>query len=48
MSNQTITVMNSDAFEPVMTQTWSNGRHAVRCVKVIQETWDVKNKTQIN
>ncbi|EPL1070452.1 FAD-binding oxidoreductase [Pluralibacter gergoviae] len=42
MSNQTITVMNSDAFEPVMTQTWSNGRHAVRCVKVIQETWDVK------
>lgn len=42
MTNQTISVVNSGAFEPVTTQTWINGRHAVRCVKVIQETWDVK------
>lgn len=27
---------------PVSTQTWANGRHLVRCVKVIQETWDVR------
>ncbi|ANF57432.1 hybrid-cluster NAD(P)-dependent oxidoreductase [Halotalea alkalilenta] len=27
---------------PVNTQTWVNGRHLVRCVKVIQETWDVR------
>ena len=26
----------------VNTQTWTNGRHQVRCVKVIQETWDVR------
>ncbi len=26
----------------VNTQTWSNGRHLVRCVKVVQETWDVR------
>ncbi|WP_298723144.1 hybrid-cluster NAD(P)-dependent oxidoreductase [uncultured Oceanisphaera sp.] len=26
----------------VNTQTWVNGRHLVRCVKVIQETWDVR------
>ncbi|NHH99943.1 hypothetical protein OJHNALOF_00950 [Oceanimonas sp. MB9] len=30
------------AVHAVNTQTWVNGRHAVRCVKVIQETWDVK------
>lgn len=29
-------------FNPVTTQTWTNGRHGVRCVKVIQETWDVR------
>ncbi len=29
-----------DAFAPISTQTWSNGRHKVRCVKVIEETWD--------
>ena len=29
-------------FNPVTTQTWTNGRHNVRCVKVIQETWDVR------
>ncbi|WP_110667975.1 hybrid-cluster NAD(P)-dependent oxidoreductase [Salinicola halophilus] len=27
---------------PVNTQTWTNGRHQVRCVKIIQETWNVK------
>ncbi|MRI33170.1 hybrid-cluster NAD(P)-dependent oxidoreductase [Endozoicomonas sp. OPT23] len=32
----------SEAFSPVNTQTWANGRHSVHCVKVIQETWDVK------
>ena len=33
----------SDTFlNPVTTQTWANGRHIVRCVKVIQETWDVR------
>ena len=31
-----------DAFAPISTQTWSNGRHKVRCVKVIEETWDVR------
>ncbi|MCL9783385.1 hybrid-cluster NAD(P)-dependent oxidoreductase [Vibrio sp. S4M6] len=33
---------SSSAFTPVATQTWSNGRHIVRCVKAIQETWDTK------
>ncbi|RBO81936.1 hybrid-cluster NAD(P)-dependent oxidoreductase [Marinomonas aquiplantarum] len=32
----------ADYFAPVNTQTWVNGRHNVRCVKVIHETWDVK------
>jgi ferredoxin-NADP reductase len=31
-----------DAFAPISTQTWSNGRHKVRCVKVIEETRDVR------
>lgn len=31
-----------DRLNPVKTQTWANGRHLVRCVKVIQETHDVK------
>lgn len=26
----------------VNTHTWTNGRHLVRCVKVVQETWDVR------
>nr|WP_188861735.1 hybrid-cluster NAD(P)-dependent oxidoreductase [Marinobacterium nitratireducens] len=34
--------MNTEALNPVTTQTWANGRHVVRCVKAIQETWDVK------
>ncbi len=34
--------MSSNFLNPVTTQTWANGRHLVRCVKVIQETWDVR------
>jgi ferredoxin-NADP reductase len=34
--------MSSSFLNPVNTQTWANGRHVVRCVKVIQETWDVR------
>ncbi|MCV6590102.1 MAG: hybrid-cluster NAD(P)-dependent oxidoreductase [Marinobacterium sp.] len=35
----------SDFMNPMMVQTWSNGRHLVRCVKVIQETHDVTTFT---
>jgi len=35
-------VFNPAAMQPVTTQTWSNGRHPVRCVKVIAETHDVR------
>lgn len=34
--------MTTSFLNPVTTQTWTNGRHLVRCVKVIQETWDVR------
>jgi ferredoxin-NADP reductase len=34
--------MSNNFLNPVNTQTWANGRHLVRCVKVIQETWDVR------
>ncbi|MFD2640535.1 glycine-betaine demethylase subunit GbcB [Pseudomonas japonica] len=34
--------MSNPFLNPVTTQTWANGRHIVRCVKVIQETWDVR------
>ncbi|MGB7754989.1 MAG: hybrid-cluster NAD(P)-dependent oxidoreductase [Salinisphaera sp.] len=34
--------MTMDFSNPVNTQTWTNGRHTVRCVKVIQETADVR------
>ncbi|MFD2191658.1 2Fe-2S iron-sulfur cluster-binding protein [Pistricoccus aurantiacus] len=34
--------MTMQFLNPVTTQTWTNGRHLVRCVKVIQETADVK------
>ena len=34
--------MSNSFLNPVTTQTWANGRHIVRCVKVIQETWDVR------
>lgn len=33
---------NAEFLAPVNTQTWVNGRHNVRCVKVIQESWDVR------
>lgn len=36
------TAMVTNFLNPVTTQTWANGRHVVRCVKVIQETWDVR------
>ena len=36
------TLSSMDYFNPVKTQTWANGRHQVRCLKVIQETHDVK------
>ena len=35
----------SDFMNPMKTQTWSNGRHLVRCVKVIPETHDVTTFT---
>src|SRR5471032_2926485 len=34
--------MSNSFLSPVNTQTWANGRHLVRVVKVIQETWDVR------
>jgi len=34
--------MTMSFLNPVTTQTWTNGRHLVRCVKVIQETWDTR------
>ncbi|RAU18497.1 hybrid-cluster NAD(P)-dependent oxidoreductase [Nitrincola tibetensis] len=34
--------MTANFMNTITTQTWSNGRHLVRCVKVIQETWDVR------
>ena len=35
-------VSKTDSFIPVNTQTWANGRHEMRCVKVIDEAPDVK------
>ena len=40
MSDSNTTAINTDYFAPVHTQTWVNGRHNVRCVKMIHETWD--------
>lgn len=34
--------MTMNFLNPITTQTWANGRHLVRCVKIIQETWDVR------
>ena len=34
--------MTTQFLNPVNTQTWSNGRHVVRCTQAIQETWDVR------
>ncbi len=36
------TPLTSQYLHSVNTRVWSNGRHSVRCVKVIEETWDVK------
>jgi glycine betaine monooxygenase B len=33
--------MSATFLNPINTQTWVNGRHVVRCVKVIRECWDV-------
>lgn len=41
MTTSQTPALNTDSFIPVTTQTWSNGRHLVRCVKTIQETSDV-------
>ena len=42
MNTSTNSVATGGSFIPVETQIWDNGRHAVRCVKTIQETWDTK------
>lgn len=42
MTDAVATSSSTDSFIPVNTQTWANGRHNVRCVKVIEETWDVR------
>ena len=41
-AGQAEATMTTNFFNPVTTQTWTNGRHQVRCVKVIQETQDVR------
>lgn len=33
--------MSYSALNPFTTQAWSNGRHTLRCAKIIRETWDV-------
>lgn len=33
---------SSAHFNMLNTRVWANGRHLVRCVRVIRETWDVK------
>ena len=40
--NKAATVQGANYLHEINTQTWSNGRHLVRCVKVIEETADVK------
>jgi len=42
MNSPSNPAVNTDASVPVTTQVWRNGRHMVRCVKAIQETWDVR------
>ncbi|MDN3556212.1 hybrid-cluster NAD(P)-dependent oxidoreductase [Halomonas maura] len=37
-----MTFTSSEFLNPVNTQTWANGRHLVRCLKIIQETRDVR------
>lgn len=42
MTNVTEATESSAQFNPLNTRVWANGRHLVRCVRVIRETWDVK------
>ncbi|MBY4678388.1 hybrid-cluster NAD(P)-dependent oxidoreductase [Marinobacterium arenosum] len=42
MTNAIAKPVSSESFSPINTQTWANGRHNMRCVKVIDETWDVR------
>jgi len=42
MNNAINTQPDNESFSPINTQTWANGRHNMRCVKVIDETWDVR------
>ncbi len=42
MISATDNPQSSEAFNPLNTRVWANGRHQVRCVRVIRETWDVK------
>jgi glycine betaine catabolism B len=41
MNYPNVSMVNTDALNPVTTQTWANGRHVVRCVNAIRETPDV-------
>ncbi|MEJ2045249.1 MAG: hybrid-cluster NAD(P)-dependent oxidoreductase [Reinekea sp.] len=43
MSENNVINDQSDSFLPINTQTWVNGRHKVRCVRVIEETHDVRS-----
>lgn len=40
--NTAVVSPSDDYFHEINTKVWSNGRHSVRCVKVIEETADVK------
>ncbi|WP_308368479.1 MULTISPECIES: hybrid-cluster NAD(P)-dependent oxidoreductase [unclassified Microbulbifer] len=42
MTSVTEASQSSAYFNPLNTSVWANGRHLVRCVRVIRETWDVK------
>lgn len=42
MTSVTEAIDPSANFNPLQTRVWANGRHLVRCVRVIHETWDVK------
>jgi len=42
MTSVTEATESSAHFNMLNTRVWANGRHLVRCVRVIRETWDVK------
>ncbi|BES71397.1 glycine-betaine demethylase subunit GbcB [Marinobacter nanhaiticus D15-8W] len=42
MTSVTEAVEPPSHFSALNTRVWANGRHLVRCVRVIEETWDVK------